>query len=204
MTDQLNTANKNTRDAFEMFKEHLSGADRVIVETKNAVGGMDATYLYAPAIQEAINTRADLAPRVKPLEWEEGLTETIREANAGHLHYEYYGKPKQLVVTGVRIEHHMAEKDTIVLGIYEPEEYETAAQADYERRILSALTRAPITPAQAAKLLRAWISECDPGKTGVWFPESLNEAARELLHGKHANPIATLDAALKAIAEEGE
>ena len=55
MTD----APKDTRDAVKVFFENLEGADRVVIETRNALGEMDAHYMHAPAILEARNTRTD-------------------------------------------------------------------------------------------------------------------------------------------------
>jgi predicted DNA-binding transcriptional regulator AlpA len=45
---------KQTRDMFAVFCDALEGADRVIVETKNALGEMDAHYLHAPELSKAI------------------------------------------------------------------------------------------------------------------------------------------------------
>jgi hypothetical protein len=48
---------KQTRDMFEVFCEAMEGADRVVVETKNALGEMDAHYLHAPELRKAIKLR---------------------------------------------------------------------------------------------------------------------------------------------------
>lgn len=52
----------NRADMFDVFLRELRGADRVVVETMNALGEYDAYYLHAPTILGAWNTRADLAP----------------------------------------------------------------------------------------------------------------------------------------------
>lgn len=43
----------DTRDMVAVFIEHLRGADRVVVETENALGEIDAHYMHAPAILKA-------------------------------------------------------------------------------------------------------------------------------------------------------
>ncbi len=47
---------KDTRNIIEVLREALFGADRVVVETRNALGEMDAHYLQAPELLEALNT----------------------------------------------------------------------------------------------------------------------------------------------------
>jgi len=60
----MDSAQKDTRDMIDVFVEALRGADRVIVETKNALGHMDAHILHAPEILRSWNTRSgDLIPR---------------------------------------------------------------------------------------------------------------------------------------------
>ena len=39
-----------TRGAVDVLIESLQGADRVVVETKNALGEYDAHYLHAPSL----------------------------------------------------------------------------------------------------------------------------------------------------------
>ena len=51
--DMTDEPASDTRNMLEVFIEHLKGADRVVVETKNEIGEMDATYLHAPTILEA-------------------------------------------------------------------------------------------------------------------------------------------------------
>jgi len=50
-------AAEDTRDMMTVFIESLEGADRVVIETKNALGEMDARYMHAPAILESWNAR---------------------------------------------------------------------------------------------------------------------------------------------------
>ena len=45
------------RDMLTIFLEALEGADRVVVETKNALGEMDAHYLHAPELRKAIKDK---------------------------------------------------------------------------------------------------------------------------------------------------
>ena len=54
---------ENRRDLLDVLVEALDGADRVIVETWNALHEMDAHYLDAPELLRAITARAkqDLA-----------------------------------------------------------------------------------------------------------------------------------------------
>src|SRR6056297_1349527 len=71
MTNQTDPAalGENTRDMLDVFIESLAGADRVVVETKNALGHTDAHYMLAPDILKALNTRAtDPAALVKRLD----------------------------------------------------------------------------------------------------------------------------------------
>lgn len=39
---------------YEVFLRALDGADRVVIETRNALGEMDAHYLHAPTLRDAI------------------------------------------------------------------------------------------------------------------------------------------------------
>lgn len=48
---------KDTRDALAVMIENMRGADRVVIETKNAIGEMDAHYMHAPSILEAWDRR---------------------------------------------------------------------------------------------------------------------------------------------------
>lgn len=50
----MNQPAAENRDMFIVFCEALEGADRVVVETKNALGEMDAHYLHAPELRKAI------------------------------------------------------------------------------------------------------------------------------------------------------
>jgi hypothetical protein len=84
-------------DMFDVFVKSLSGADRVVVETYlapahsvNALGEMDAHYLYAPELRAAIADRieeleAKLAKAVSALE---GVQDFVRDlepyADQGH------------------------------------------------------------------------------------------------------------------------
>lgn len=49
-------------DMFDVFMKSLSGADRVVVKTDNALGEMDAHYLYAPELRDALAARAADTP----------------------------------------------------------------------------------------------------------------------------------------------
>jgi hypothetical protein len=49
-----------TTHIFAFFIERLKGANRVVVETSNAFGEIDASYISAPEILESWNSRADL------------------------------------------------------------------------------------------------------------------------------------------------
>jgi hypothetical protein len=48
-------------DMVDVLIRALEGAERVVVETPNALGEMDAHYLHAPELLTAWNTRTDLA-----------------------------------------------------------------------------------------------------------------------------------------------
>jgi hypothetical protein len=126
----------------------------------------------------------DLKPRVKPLEWQ-GMRRDgdadwwINHANTewGTYSVKYeVGKYALLQATGI---------------VWEPCESEeaakAAAQADYERRILSALDLAPVTPAQAAEVL-----ELMSGKIAQMM--NVYGVSNDLVHDE-------LQAALKAIKE---
>lgn len=41
---------EDTRDMVAVLIKALQGADRVVIETKNAIGEMDAHYLHAPSL----------------------------------------------------------------------------------------------------------------------------------------------------------
>jgi hypothetical protein len=75
-------------DPFEVFMSALVGADRVVVQTRNALGENDAHYFPAPELLDAINTRADLCD---PLQDErvKALVEAIEE----HATHRLNGKP---------------------------------------------------------------------------------------------------------------
>ena len=47
-------------DMLDVFMRALVGADRIVVQTQNALGKYDAHYLHAPEILAAMNRRADL------------------------------------------------------------------------------------------------------------------------------------------------
>ena len=87
--------------------------------------------------------RADLQPVVKPLEWYVPKAYCLQsDAVVGR--YEIDN-----VCIAVFYNHSTGDRSFI--GEWETlEEAKAAAQADYERRIRSALTLAPVTPAQAA------------------------------------------------------
>ena len=82
---------------------------------------------------------------VKPLEWSNALGYSYT-ACAGQYFYEWFSesKPtdKQLIVSGCKYDNHgTLEKDTVVLGYYPTlDAAKAAAQADYQARILSALS----------------------------------------------------------------
>ena len=63
---------KDTRSRIDVLVEYLNGADRVVIETKNALGEMDAGYLHAPAVLHGLATltaeNAALKARVEALE----------------------------------------------------------------------------------------------------------------------------------------
>jgi hypothetical protein len=48
--DDLSLASTDARNMVQVLLEALEGADRVVVETRNALGEMDAHYLHAPAV----------------------------------------------------------------------------------------------------------------------------------------------------------
>lgn len=45
---------QDTRNILDVLVEALDGADRVVIETKNALGEMDAHYLHAPEVLRGI------------------------------------------------------------------------------------------------------------------------------------------------------
>lgn len=106
--------------------------------------GFDWPEEADPNAVDLWNTRADLAPKVKPLEWQgtvidgEHLRDTARDMD-GRLRYE----------VGITAENHYLMIQIPKGGLESRGNYpsveaaKAAAQADYERRILSALTHAP-------------------------------------------------------------
>jgi len=125
------TPQKNTRDMFDVFIENLQGADRVVVETLNALGAYDANYLHAKSILDAWNDRTPT--QVKPLVWERGMVDWCRPmpgmkyvacSTSPNPSWAWWldGNDKSREVYGSEIE------------------AKAAAQADYTRRILEALT----------------------------------------------------------------
>jgi hypothetical protein len=61
MTNEQKTEAPEQSDMVDVLIRALEGADRVVVETPNALGEMDAHYLHAPELLTAWNTRTDLA-----------------------------------------------------------------------------------------------------------------------------------------------
>lgn len=50
----MTEANLDTRDMTTVLLEALESADRVAVETKNALGEMDAHFLHAPEVLQSL------------------------------------------------------------------------------------------------------------------------------------------------------
>lgn len=120
----MSEAQSDTRDMMTVFIESLSGADRVVVETKNALGEMDAHYMHAPAILDAWNTRQD--PKVKALEWHRGY-------DCGYACFYAWGG-------GVKYVARIDESGLIRSGDAKTTEEEMAVHEEtHKRRILSAL-----------------------------------------------------------------
>jgi len=46
---------EDQRNFFDVFVQALEGADRVVIETRNALGDFDAHYMTAPKLLEAIS-----------------------------------------------------------------------------------------------------------------------------------------------------
>lgn len=68
-------------DPFEVFMSALVGADRVVIQTRNALGENDSHYLPAPELLDAWNTRADLCtPTDERLQALEAENARLREA----------------------------------------------------------------------------------------------------------------------------
>jgi hypothetical protein len=94
-------------------------------------GGSDVAVMCAAAAEEIERLRA--APKVKPLEWEEYTLEELATTSALSPFGRFFANkimwwgPGVVVSTGYNCE----------------EQTQAAAQADYERRILSALTQEP-------------------------------------------------------------
>lgn len=87
---------ENRRDLLDVLVEALDGADRVIVETWNALHEMDAHYLDAPELLRAITARAkqDLAS------WEDrddDLSAPIAADFRSHGFFERYARALELV-----------------------------------------------------------------------------------------------------------
>lgn len=50
---------KCSRSMVDVLIDHLRGADRLVIETKNAIGCMDAHYLHAPDVLAALLAERD-------------------------------------------------------------------------------------------------------------------------------------------------
>ena len=48
------TDGANAQDMLDVFMRALVGADRVVVQTRNAIGEYDAHYLHAPELNAAM------------------------------------------------------------------------------------------------------------------------------------------------------
>lgn len=59
MSDVDAIAKRDDRNMLDVLLEALEGADRVVVETRNALGEMDAHYLHAPEILTSILSERD-------------------------------------------------------------------------------------------------------------------------------------------------
>jgi len=73
-------------DMMDVFTRALRGADRVIVETKNTLGKMDAHYILAPELIKAIDARADHLKAAVAAE-REACAQKV-ESNRAHLNFE--------------------------------------------------------------------------------------------------------------------
>lgn len=79
MTDAPTQATDYTVDDF--IKE-ISNADRVVVETKNALGEMDAHYMPASVVLKALNTRTDQHLALLAAAYEAGAEKAFAELDA--------------------------------------------------------------------------------------------------------------------------
>jgi hypothetical protein len=123
---------KCTRTMLDVLMDALVGADRVVVQTKNALGEMDSHYLHAPEILDALQAAPSPVAVVKPLGWGRSGAKTPF-GNYIVTCEDHDSDTVWFVMFGGRV--------VSSLGAHSTEaEAKAAAQADYERRILSAIT----------------------------------------------------------------
>ena len=67
-------------DMLDVFTRALIGADRVIVQSRNALGADDAHYLHAPTLLAALNARAALDPAPDHAEWDAAIEAAAKVA----------------------------------------------------------------------------------------------------------------------------
>ena len=61
-------AQADTTTMTDVLKRELKGADRLVIETRNALGEMDAYYLHAPTVLESLERLVSLdGPEVRAL-----------------------------------------------------------------------------------------------------------------------------------------
>lgn len=186
LLDDIDTAGDMFKPALEPFEKYVLGKTRERFKHSSS-DGYEVTF----------NARADLAPKVKPLEFsDEG--------------YAYSGLGSMYHITF----HNDLSKGWILFRWEAGEQTRIGRHEDYDElikiadkdnrdRILSALTTAPVTPQQAAidalEQAARMASEFAEVKLSATFPCNSNAAIRETCH-----EIAAGIRALKAIAEEGE
>ncbi len=133
---------------------------------------------HAAGRKEALEEgRAAPAGAVKPLEWDGRRTTGVMFQYRIHVGYGLSDGFFALTLSGSTIGEYSSEEDA-----------KAAADADYERRILSALSpQPPLSPQEAAKVLmgmdqetrmKAWRSVSGaPGDFGKWFAQALRAIA---------------------------
>lgn len=134
------------RTMLDVLKEALVGAERVVIQTRNALGEMDAHYLYAPEVAAALSAMPAQGVSVRPLEWagfDSGLYYIeVREGGIANLYCR----------ANADEDGHVEPMKGGYLTLVSLDDLKAAAQADYERRILSALSPAPMPVAEIAEL----------------------------------------------------
>lgn len=120
--------------------------------------------------------------KVKPLEW------CSYTANAGWLFYLWYPQSKfnksQLVVRAVRFQDHEydVQQDVVIIGYYDDfSGAKLAAQADYEARMLAALTPSP-TPTLGDALELLPIAAQSIGNARYKLDTGFSESAEDMVY----------------------